>query len=166
MFDYFTSSGRFQDDETASKFFKLMNIKTVITTAIISIYILLIIGCGGINGNDTVDLKDFKDDRDNALQLTIIRCLRIEPEKEDTSVNILIFLPTALGNSTQELDKSIGYKYITSKDRDYCINSILTIPCDENLFLSIIIVLDQLCQPKRASIWQNQHFGEGEMEFS
>jgi len=130
--------------------------------------LISVFSCGGFDGPSVLEKKDFLSDIKTAERLTIYRCALINGENlgESSANDPLIALLAASASATNTVGDvlSLGAdrRYFTTKDRDTCIQSILAVPCGSQWIAELTIAEHQYCSPDRASLWQNQHPGQGE----
>lgn len=124
--------------------------------------------CGGFDGSDVVEVKDFEADLRRAEQATILRCVR-EVEGDAAAQALGSALGTGLaagfyglGKALDKVSLGASERYVTARDRDLCVQAVLTVPCSRDWNISLGLSKALYCHPVRASLWQAQHPGQGE----
>jgi hypothetical protein len=139
----------------------------MLKSLLISIFLGILSSCtilGGIEGPDVVEKRDFESSKKNALSFYMGKCNMF---KEDlSSINDTIYMygifASGIGDS---LSFGTEDRYYSKKDVETCVNALYLAPCsgpDEPLMFHYYIADILYCDLDRASLWQNQHFGQGE----
>jgi len=126
----------------------------------------LISSCAGTGGDEVVTRAEFEDRRFLAVFATFERCsydLDLTTQQQNSWALFVESLHS--GNEaflSLQFPKDLAESYVTEKDANLCVMSLLSIPCNGDLLEGLALADTLHCNPARASLWQSQHLGQGE----
>lgn len=128
--------------------------------------LMLLSSCAGANGDEVVTRAEFEDRRFLAIFATFERCsYDLDPTTRQQNSWVLFVESLRSGNNaflSLQFPKDLAESYVTEKDANLCVISLLSIPCNDELIEGLALADTLHCNPARASLWQNQHLGQGE----
>lgn len=133
---------------------------------VIVVISLLSGACAGVNGGEVITREEFEDRRILAVAVTTERCSNeVGIGTQDKGAMVVLAESLRLGSQSLmsvQFPKDLGQSYVTDEDANLCVISILALPCSDDWIGDMLLANTLYCNPKRASLWQNQHFGQGE----
>lgn len=119
--------------------------------------ILIAVQCG-IGGDSVVERTDLEADVERTIQVKMLSCgFNYQPDELALTLSIAFsagFESVSLG----------GREFVSRVDRDFCINSLLSAPCEptalDNL-LALNLIEIAYCNPQPASAWDSDHLVQG-----